>query len=155
MPNEPVIRGLMSRFRKRNKPTLAEMGVAPGPVDMSPQSVVQPEADDDDAIKSPGWTEYVPSNTNSSRTEQVQSDHEPSPVAGAESERLASQMERVLNAMRARDRTRRWMFVKFLLAWLVAYSLVTGELPWFIVRIWDWAYTALVQNGWIAPTFMN
>ncbi|MBF0248095.1 MAG: hypothetical protein HQL36_08495 [Alphaproteobacteria bacterium] len=52
-------------------------------------------------------------------------------------ELIVAHVERVLIALDHQHSTYRWMFVKFVLAWLVAITLVTGEVPWFLSKAWD------------------
>ncbi len=72
-----------------------------------------------------------------------------SPEGGSEpfqeGEYILHHVERVLGALEKRNRARRWLFVKLVLAWLVAYSLTLGEVPWFLVKIWEMVNSAF--NG--------
>ncbi|MEO5336095.1 MAG: hypothetical protein H7841_04245 [Magnetospirillum sp. WYHS-4] len=59
--------------------------------------------------------------------------HESTPP---ESLRLIEQMDHILKLLEKKERARKHMFAKVLLGWLVAYSLVSGEVPWFVVKAW-------------------
>ncbi len=149
----PIKRWFFDRFRRRRKPTIDETGFAPAPIEPSRYEAghIGPGSPGPGA---PGWTEFEPAPAESPHTGPAPSEKDFSTDI-PEGERVVGYVERVLDAIRKKDRARRWLFVKFILAWLVAYSLVTGELPWFIVKIWDWAHAMLVQGGWISSTPLN
>ena len=126
------------------------MGIAPAPTEPSQYETdhIGPGSDEPGSAE---WIESEPAPAQSPHTEPARPEKDFS-THTPEGERVTGYVERVLDAMRQRDRTRRWLFVKFILAWLVAYSLVTGELPWFMVKFWNWATAMLVQGGWISST---
>lgn len=49
---------------------------------------------------------------------------------------VLTQMDRVLTAFERSEKARRFLFVKLLLAWLIAYGLTVGEVPWFLSQAW-------------------
>ena len=150
----PVKRWFLEKFSKRKKPTIDEMGVAPAPSAPSQHETaghIEPGPAEPDSSE---WTEYEPSPGESPHTEPAPSEKDYSTDI-PEAEHVVGYVERVLDAIRKKDRARRWLFVKFIVAWLVAYSLVTGEIPWFIVKTWNWANATLVQGGWISSAPLN
>ena len=154
-------------FRRHRKPTIDELGVAPAPTGPS-QYETRQTASGITRSDSEGWTEYQPPTTEPAHAEPTKAEPAPSETNNSmdstvtpsitgisEGERVVGYVERVLDAVKQRDRARRWLFVKFIVAWLVAYGLVTGEFPWFIVKIWNWVNTMLAENGWISSTPLN
>ncbi len=53
-----------------------------------------------------------------------------------ESTAILVQVERVLLALERHDQNRRGLFLKLVLAWVVAYSLTLGETPWVFAAFW-------------------
>lgn len=47
---------------------------------------------------------------------------------------IIDHMERMLATLERRDRVRRFLFVKLVLAWVVAYCLTFGKIPWFLEK---------------------
>jgi len=55
---------------------------------------------------------------------------------------LLARVHQVLAAFDKSEKARRFLFVKLLLAWLIAYGLTVGEVPWFLLEAWtvaEWA----------------
>ncbi len=151
--HSPIKRWFFDKFGKRRKLTIDKLGVAAAPTEPSQYET----GHNGPGSAEPGsgeWTEFEPSPAESPHTEPAPSEKDFSTDI-PEGERVVGYVVRVLDAISKKDRARRWLFVKFILAWLVAYSLVTGKLPWFIVNIWNWANTMLVQGGWISSTPVN
>ncbi|CCQ73013.1 hypothetical protein [Magnetospira sp. QH-2] len=62
-----------------------------------------------------------------------------------ESTHILNQVERVMLALERHDRRRRNVFLKMIAAWLIAYTLTIGEIPWFIKEGWVVGYDLLAN----------
>ncbi|GAB6051304.1 hypothetical protein JCM17960_01240 [Magnetospira thiophila] len=62
-----------------------------------------------------------------------------------ESTHILNQVERVMRALERHDSRRRKVFLKMIAAWVVAYALTIGEVPWFLREGWTMASHLVVQ----------
>ncbi len=71
------------------------------------------------------------------RKQQAVREYRKSPLSHEEENTaILNHIERVLWALERHDRSRRNVFLKILLAWVVVYSLTTGQMPWIITELW-------------------
>ena len=74
---------------------------------------------------------------------------EPPPRRHMDDALVLVHVQRLIAGFEKSEKARRYLFVKLVLAWLIAYGLTMGEVPWFLSQAWaaaEWAGTWLF-NG--------
>ncbi len=64
-----------------------------------------------------------------------------------ESAAILNHVERVLMALEHHDQSRHNLFLKLVIAWVVAYSLTVGETPWVVKALWRGVMATVGVDG--------